>query len=143
MAMRKCQDVMTQRVAVLPLTATVLDVARLMREERIGFVPICEPGSGVLVGVVTDRDLVTQLCAHDRRPSEVALSDVMDLQPPYCLDASDVLAAEEAMIHHQTSRLVVVNVQRQPVGVLGLTAVLRALRRFGRTPAASAQPGHS
>jgi CBS domain-containing protein len=138
--MKKCGELMTRRLTLLPETASVLDVARLMREQRIGLVPICQSGSGVLLGVVTERDLVIRLCAEDRKPSEVPLSEVMMLHPPYCLDDSDILAAEEAMIRHQASRLIVVNLHRQPVGVLGMTTVLRALRRFGRTPGAGRSP---
>lgn len=88
------------------------------------------------MGLVTDRDLVTRMCADDRRPSETALSEVTTGRPPYCLEGSDVLAAEETMFHHHTSHLVVVDIERRPVGVLGLATVLKALRRTAaRRPA--------
>ena len=135
--MKKCSDLMARQYFTLPTTASVLDAARMMRDCGVGFLPICEPTSGELVGVVTDRDLVTKMCAGDRRPSETELSDVTFAHPAYCLENSDVLAAEEAMFRHNVSRLVVVDVQRRPVGVLGLATVLKALRRIrsARTPA--------
>jgi CBS domain-containing protein len=138
--MKTCRDLMTRELFTLPVTASVLDVARLMQEHRIGFVPICEPGSGALLGVVTDRALVTEICASDRRPSQVTLDEIMVLQPPYCLEDSHLQSAEETMLRHQASRLVVVNIRRHPVGVLGMSAVLRALRRFGGSRGGASRP---
>ena len=129
--MTTCGELMGRELVTLPMTASALEVAQVMRERRLGFVPICDPTTGVLVGVVSDRDLVNEICASDRRASEVPLKEVMMAQPPFCLENSDLQSAEEAMIRYQTSRLVVVNVRREPVGVLGLSVVLRALRRFG------------
>jgi CBS domain-containing protein len=127
--MKKCCELMATTFFTLPSTASVLDAARKMRDHGVGFLPVCDPASKQLVGVVTDRDLVTRMCADDRRPSETSLGEVIVARPAYCLEDSDALAAEEAMFRHHVSRLVVVDLQRRPVGVLGLATVLKALRR--------------
>jgi CBS domain-containing protein len=134
-SMKTCRDLMATTFFTLPSNASVLEAARMMREHGVGFVPICDPASNELVGVVTDRDLVTRMCADDRRPSETQLSEVAVGHPAYCLEESDVLAAEEAMYRHRVSRLVVVDLHRRPVGILGLAMVQKTLRRVvGRRP---------
>jgi CBS domain-containing protein len=138
--MKKCSEVMARTFFTLPASASVLDAARMMRDRNVGFLPIVDPATGQLSGVVTDRDLVTRMCAYDRRPSETSLAEVTLARPAYCLEESDVLAAEEAMFRHHCSRLVVVDVQRRPVGVLGMAAVLKALRRTGSRPGALTPP---
>lgn len=127
--MRKCRELMATKFFTLPSSASVLDAARMMRDQGVGFLPVCDPESNQLVGVVTDRDLVIHMCADDRRPSETELTEVTLAHPAYCLEDSDILAAEDAMFRYHVSRLVVVDLHRRPVGVLGLATVLKALRR--------------
>ena len=56
----------------LPLTATVADAKMLMKEHRIGGIPIID-ASGVLKGIVTNRDLRFEK-KNDRAITEVMTS---------------------------------------------------------------------
>ena len=51
-------EIMTRDVVAVPVDATLVEAARLMRDHEIGFLPVI--ASGVVVGVITDRDLVVR-----------------------------------------------------------------------------------
>ncbi|HEY0713015.1 MAG TPA: CBS domain-containing protein [Polyangia bacterium] len=122
--MQSCGELMTW---VVPVTdqMTALEVARIMRDNALGFLPVCKARSGRLVGVVTDRDLVTRLCADDARPSEIPVSAITSARPVTCAKESDVSEAEALMRRHQVQRLVILDETEHPVGVLSLADLLR------------------
>ncbi|HEY0709214.1 MAG TPA: CBS domain-containing protein [Polyangia bacterium] len=112
---------------VVPVTdqMTALEVARIMRDNALGFLPVCKARSGRLVGVVTDRDLVTRLCADDARPSEIPVSAITSTRPICCSKESDISEAEALMRRHQVHRLVIVDDTSHPIGVLSLADLVR------------------
>ena len=56
-------------------TASVFDVAALMSEARIGCIPVLEGER--LVGVFSERDLMTRVVVEGRDPRETRVGDVM------------------------------------------------------------------
>jgi CBS domain-containing protein len=126
--MKKCSDLMTVDLRWISSTATALEAAQVMRENSIGFLPICDPVSGQLVAVITDRDLVTRMVAMNGVPSETPVLTVATSGPISCREDSDISVAEAAMQNFQISRVVVVDALARPVGVLSLTDILMGER---------------
>lgn len=58
--------------------ATVLDAARLMAEKRIGALPVIDGDK--LVGIFSERDLMTRVVAKELNPAETPVRDVMTQQ---------------------------------------------------------------
>ena len=56
-------------------TASVFDVAALMSEARIGCIPVLDGES--LVGVFSERDLMTRVVVEGRDPREIPVGSVM------------------------------------------------------------------
>lgn len=54
---------------------TALDVAQVMAKSRTGSVIIMSGGRPA--GIVTERDLLKKVSAKDRKPGEIAASDIM------------------------------------------------------------------
>lgn len=55
--------------------ANVLDVARTMTEKNIGAMPVIEDSR--LVGIFSERDLMTRVVSRELSPSTTRISDVM------------------------------------------------------------------
>ena len=55
---------------------TALDAARLMNEQRIGSLLVIDQ-KGTLVGIFTERDMLTRVVAAEASPGGVAVSEVM------------------------------------------------------------------
>jgi CBS domain-containing protein len=97
---------------------TVRACARLMREEDIGFVPICDE-RGEPIGAITDRDLAIRVVA-DGRSADEAVSRFMTRDVVGCRLGDDVDDAERLMREHQKSRIMVCDDQGRLKGVISL-----------------------
>jgi len=132
--MKNCEDVMTSDIRVISSGASALDASHLMRDDSVGFLPVCDPQSGKLIGVVTDRDLVLRMCATDARPSAIRIVDLISTPPAVCQEWQPIKVAEKLMDDLDISRIVVVDKDDHPVGVISLTDLImderngRALR---------------
>lgn len=68
-----------QQLSVLAPSATVMEAVRLMRDRHIGAVLILEDHR--LLGIFTERDILTRVVAQERDPSATLVSEVMTSNP--------------------------------------------------------------
>jgi len=123
----KVADVMHTPAVACQVTASIAEVARLMRERNVGSVVVVDRG-GYVTGIVTDRDLAIRGYgnAHsgDLPVSELMSRDVASA-PPY---ATAEFAAERMMMRG-IRRLPVVDDDGRLHGVLALDDLVRELTR--------------
>ncbi len=103
----KVRDVMTTNVATVAPEKTVSDTARVMQAHNVGAVPVCQQ-NGIVVGIVTDRDIVVRCIANNGDPKTTQVKDVMTQE---VITASPDLDTEEAartMAQYKIRRLPVV-----------------------------------
>ena len=101
---------------------SVRDCARVMKEEDIGFVPICN-ASGVPVGAVTDRDLAIRILGEGRTADEM-ITSVMTRDVVSCRIGDDVRDAERLMREHRTSRVMICDAKGKLQGVISLVDLI-------------------
>lgn len=96
--------------------------AARMEERNVGILPVKDPATSYLVGVITDRDLIVRVVAKSLDPATVAIGSVMS-GPVVALvyDDSDLMAAERLMIDRGVRRLLVI--RRSDNGVVGILSV--------------------
>lgn len=70
------REVMTRNVRTARPESPLRDIARIMKDESCGVVPIVDERDR-LVGIVTDRDLVVRAFTGGRSPEQLRASDVM------------------------------------------------------------------
>jgi CBS domain-containing protein len=112
---KSVKDAMTADVKTAAPSQSLTDVARLMKQEDVGSVPVVDGER--LVGVVTDRDIVVRGIAdgsdpHAIKAGDIASRDVVTVRPDDDLDA-----ALRLMAQHQVRRLPVVD-DGQLIGVV-------------------------
>ncbi len=116
--MTTCGEVMTANPTFCLPDHTAAYVARIMRDEDIGSVPIVENQSTrKLVGIVTDRDLALKVLAENR-DGQVKVNDVMSRQLITCGESDDLDDAMRAMAEYQVRRIPVVNDRNEIVGII-------------------------
>ena len=105
--------------------ATVRDAIEVMRQKQLSCVLVVEHGH--LVGVFTERDVLTKVAAIPLDVDHVALRDVM--QPdPECLHLDDELVyALHQMLRGAYRHVPVVDEQRRPTALVSLQAIIDAL----------------
>lgn len=102
----------------------VRDVARTMRDENIGFVPICN-AKDEPVGAVTDRDLVIRVLAEGRAANE-RISGCMTRDVVALRVGDDARDAIRLMREERKSRVMVCDEQGKLQGVVSLADVAEA-----------------
>jgi CBS domain-containing protein len=107
---KSVRDAMTENPRSIAASATVVEAARLMREQHIGSLPITDDEK--LVGMITDRDITTRVVAEAADPNTTSVEDVysrdlISVEPDQALDE-----ALQLMARHQVRRLPVVENDR-------------------------------
>ncbi|WP_026871297.1 CBS domain-containing protein [Inquilinus limosus] len=118
------QEIMHTSVQLADPNMTIRDVARRMRAENIGALPVGE--NDRLVGMVTDRDIVMRAVADERNPGTTTVREVMSEGICYCFEDDEVDRAAEVMAQHQVRRLPVLNRNKRLVGVVALADIGRS-----------------
>jgi CBS domain-containing protein len=113
---RSVSDAMTPDVSTVAPMATVLEAAKMMRDQDIGALPVVEDGH--LIGMVTDRDIVVGAIADARDPQtaqvrEICSSELVSVEPDQSVDE-----ALELMAKHQVRRLPVVDHDDRLLGIV-------------------------
>jgi CBS domain-containing protein len=117
--MTKCSDVMTRNPVCARPDDSVASVARLMKENDIGPVPIVEDNNSKrLVGIVTDRDLAIKVVAAGRDPQTTPVREVMTTNVITCRDDDDIETALDAMSTQQLRRIPVVDDGNKLLGII-------------------------
>ncbi len=96
----------------LPITATVNDAKRNMREHSIGGIPIID-NKGKLLGIVTNRDL------RFEKDSDRPISEVMTSKNLVTVsEGTSLEEAEEVLQQYKIEKLPVVNTDKKLVGLI-------------------------
>ncbi|MES4888696.1 CBS domain-containing protein [Streptomyces sp. NPDC096012] len=114
---QKIREVMTAAPVTVGPQTSVVEVARIMRDQGIGVVLVAE--NEELRGLVTDRDLVVRVLAEggnvgDRTVAEACSRELITVSPD-----DDVNRVVELMRQHAVRRLPVVE-EDHPVGIVSL-----------------------
>jgi CBS domain-containing protein len=121
------REIMSHPVHVTNLTTQCRDVAKRMRDEHIGALPVVPVGENDrLLGIVTDRDIVVRAVVENRLPSNAAVSTVMSEGAYYCHDDDSIEEAARLMAEHQVRRLPVLNRENRLVGIIAIADIARS-----------------
>jgi CBS domain-containing protein len=121
--MTQIREVMTENPRTISAEETVVDAARLMREEDAGIAPIVDGGR--LVGVLTDRDIAIEVVAAGKDPGSTKASDVASKNLVTVDPQQDLDEALRLMAQHQVRRLPVVEEDGKLVGIVAQADVAR------------------
>jgi CBS domain-containing protein len=113
---------MTSSPSTIASDATVVEAARRMAAEDVGSLPVVQGDE--LVGIVTDRDLVTNVVAKDLDPSKVSVADACSRNPIVASADEPLDVALKRMASEQVRRLPVVHEGRL-VGILAQADVAK------------------
>jgi acetoin utilization protein AcuB len=132
----KARDVMTPSPITVTLEATLAEVWDLMREADIRHVPVVK--AGVLVGMVSDRDLasldVARVLTADgadalRRALATPVVTVMSADVIFVEMEDDLDDVIELMLEHKVGAIPVVRPDtREVVGIVSYIDVLREIQ---------------
>ena len=111
------REVMTEQVRTVRPDTALPEVARIMRDEDIGAVPVAD--NDRLVGMVTDRDIVVRAVAEGEVDRQTA-GEVMSPKIACCREDDSVDEVLRNMGEQQVRRLPVVDGDMHVVGIVSL-----------------------
>lgn len=126
----KVRDAMAKSISAASPDDDIVQVARLMKQEDSGFIPIAEGTQ--LIGVVTDRDIVIRCLAagHGDVLREKA-SHVMSSTRVHSVTPDDDLEKAARMMQREAVRRLPVVEGGRLVGVLSLGNLVQAMQGEG------------
>jgi CBS domain-containing protein len=117
----KCEEVMKGDVECVSPRDTVENAAARMRDENVGFLPVCDE-SGTVLGTITDRDIAIRVVAG-KRPGSSLVEAAMTRDVVACRPGDDLEHCEELMAEHHVSRVICVDAAGRLVGVISLSDI--------------------
>ena len=114
----KVKDAMHNGPLCLEPSTPVTEIAKRMRDNDVGAIPI--RADGKLIGIVTDRDITCRAVTADADISEMTAKDVMTKAVGHCAPEDDLASAIKTMETKKVRRLPVVDGHREIVGMLSL-----------------------
>lgn len=112
------KEVMTPNFKMITADSPIRLAAEAMRDLNIGVLPVEK--NQKIIGMVTDRDIVVRGVAAGKDCSNIPIAEVMTGKILHCNQDDDPQTAIELMEKHQVRRLIVVDEQNSPVGILSL-----------------------
>lgn len=114
----KVKDCMCNEVAYVNPDCSIEDCAKLMCNNHIGCVPVCDNAKKV-VGLITDRDILLRTIGCGKDFKNTPVSDIMTCSVCMCTPDIDICEAEKIMSENQIRRLPVVD-NNKIIGILTL-----------------------
>jgi CBS domain-containing protein len=104
---------------MIPSGTTILDAAKLMVDNNMGLLVICDPKERTnLAGVISERDIMKAIASGKKL--NAAVGEVSTKHVITAKASSDVAEAAKAMNKNKIRHVVVVDEQGKPVGVVSM-----------------------
>ena len=120
--MPQVSELMTPDPVTIEPSASVVDAAKRMIQEKKGPLPVVEGGR--VVGMVTDRDMIAHVIAEARDLNSVTVNDIASKDLVTTGPNQDVEEARRLMAQHQLDRVLVVEGDRL-VGIISEADIRR------------------
>lgn len=146
----RCRDIMTRELVVATRDTTVVEAARMMKQEDVGVIPVVEYDApagngrsegaernyqdrnyarGKLTGLITDRDIVVRCVADNKDCASVRAEDIMSVDI-YTVKPNDrVVDVIRKMGDKQVRRIPVCNDNGYLVGMISMADVATETRQ--------------
>ena len=123
----KVKDAMHKGTRCVEPSTAVSEIAKQMRDNDIGAMPVWADGK--LVGMVTDRDITCRAMADGADFFNLTARDIMTKNVISCSPEDDIAVAIKAMETKKVRRLPVTDSQRGMVGMLSLGDVSHKINK--------------
>lgn len=115
----KVKDCMCQNVYCVKPETKINEIAKLMSENHIGCIPVCD-NNNCICGILTDRDILLRTVACNKDINTTTASEIMSTNVCTCKEDDDMVNAENKMSNHQIRRLPVCDENNHVIGILTL-----------------------
>ena len=126
----KINDCMSKDVCYVKPDCRVYDAARIMCENHVGCIPVCDDKK-CIVGIVTDRDILLRTVACDKDVKATPVSEIMTTNVCTCGCEQNIDEAQNVMAKNQIRRIPVVDNTNKIVGILTMGDLAKNDKKIG------------
>jgi CBS domain-containing protein len=110
-------QLMTKKLETINPSNTAQEAAKKMRDKKVSSLVVTDSGDEP-IGIVTERDLVRQVCTKDVNSNAVIVHHIMS-SPMATIDAnSSVEVAADIMIQNKVRHLLVMEEENKVIGII-------------------------
>lgn len=121
------EDIMSKDIVKISADKSIQDVANILAERNISSVLVED--SGKITGILTERDLVRNVCAKDLLASKIPAVSIMSAPVASVSKNSLVERAADLMVKNKIRHLAVEDNYSNIIGIITATDLARYLKR--------------
>jgi len=118
---------MNRNVTSIAANESLSAAAQLMWDCDCGAIPVREPGSERVIGIITDRDICIATWSKGLAPGAIEVHGAMSSPAHFCSPNDTVATAESMMRAHKVRRLPVVDADGRLVGIISLPDIAKCV----------------
>lgn len=122
----KIYELMTSQPHTIGENITIFEVTRKMQLLGCGIFPI--ENNNLIIGVITDRDIINRVIAQNLPPNTTRVKDVMTKSIIFCYEDETIPRAVNLMNKNRIRRILVKNDANKLVGILSIIDIFRRLK---------------
>lgn len=127
LTLESINKLVTHRLETIHLHESAQEAAKKMKHKEIGSLLVIDE-SDVFVGIITEKDLVSKICVHNKSSAEVFVKDIMS-SPLVYIDYDATLAdAAKKMVESKIEHLLIKNADKL-IGILTTSDLSTYLRQ--------------
>jgi signal-transduction protein with cAMP-binding, CBS, and nucleotidyltransferase domain len=127
LTLESIKKLLTHRLETIHLHETAQEAAKKMKHKDIGSLLVVDE-SDVQVGIVTEKDLVSKICVHNKSSAEILVKEIMT-SPLVYIDYKATLAeAAKKMVENKIEHLLIKNADTL-IGILTTSDLSTYLRQ--------------
>ena len=127
----KISECMSQDVCFVKPDCNTYDASRIMCENHIGCIPVCDEEKSV-VGILTDRDIVLRAVACNKDVKTTPVSEIMTTSVYTCSQEKEVTEVQNLMAQNQIRRIPVVDNTNKVVGIFTMGNLAQNDKKIGQ-----------
>lgn len=136
----KTQELMSNYVEYIEPQKSIKQAAQKMRDLHVGSLPVIK--DGMLLGIITDRDICCHAIAMGRDPVMTQVQAVMNTNVATCFEDDDISKAAHVMEDRHVRRLAVLHHDQTIAGMLSVDDLARGSHDLAGAVLEAAVPVH-
>jgi CBS domain-containing protein len=123
------KDIMAKNIMSIEHDKTILDACKKFQEKNLGSLVVVN--AGVVVGIITERDIIERVVLQQKTPKKTKIEDVMSKNIITIHASAKIEQAAELMKKHHIKKLPVI-VNNEFVGIITVTDLANIMPNFSK-----------
>lgn len=122
-------ELMVKNVVTIESNKTVLEACKKYKDQGVGCLVVMK--NGILIGIVTERDIIERIIVDQKNPKKVKVEDIMSKNIKTIHASAKIEKAADIMKKNKIKKLPVI-LNNKIVGIITVTDIANILPNFSK-----------